>query len=305
MEDTNPETEVSVEERLEAVFERQNPTKEAPEATPEVEEEEAEDAPKAEKEDEPEEIEGEEVEIDGETYRVPPKLKEAFLKSKDYTQKTQAVAEQRKALEERQEALKQAEQAQQAAFEKRVEIKALEKQLQAYDQIDWAALAESDPAQAMKLSFSREALLKQQAKAEQEMSQVQQQAKEMSAQQRQQALARDAEILTRDIKGWGPELGRKIAEYGKSHGYTEQELANVTARDIKVLHEAYLYRELQASKALTQKKVLDVKPVTVKAARSAPSVQGQQATEDARSRLKKTGNPQDAEAFFERLYRKK
>lgn len=308
MSDTNPEMEVSPEDRLAAAFERQeqarNPTKEAPEVAEDDDEADEPEA-KAEPEKEDAEPEGEEVEIDGETYRVPPKLKEAFLKSKDYTQKTQAVAEQRKALEDQKAALQQAEQTSKARFEKQVEIKALEQQLHAYEQIDWAALAESDPAHAMKLNFAREALLRKQAAAHTELQEVETTARNLSAQQRQQAIQRDAEILARDIKGWGPELGRKIAEHGKSYGFTDAELENVSARDIKVLHDAFMYRQLQESKALTAKKVVDVKPVTVKAARSTQDTQSATALDDSRARLKKTGDTQSAEAYFERLLTRK
>jgi len=310
--DTNPATEVSPEAQLEAAFQRQEDARNAPkEEAPEPDETDDEPAEDVEAKEKPEkeeaeetEEEGEEIEIDGEKFIVPKKIKDSLLKSKDYTQKTQAVAEQRKALDEREKAFQQAAQLHSAEIEKRVEVRAIETQLAAYEQIDWAALAESDPGHAMKLSFARDALLRKQAKASGELHEVQTYAKKLSAERRQQSIAQDAEVLARDIKGWGPELQAKIAQTGAGHGYTEAELEQVTARDIKVLHKAHLWDQLQASKALTTKKVSDVKPVTVKTARTTTQTQGQTQTDDAKARLKRTGKSEDAEAYFERLFSK-
>jgi len=307
--DTNPVTEVSPEAQLEAAFQRQEdarnaPKEEAPEPdeTEPAEDVEAKEKPEAEAEEEEDDLE--EIELDGEKFSVPKKIKSAIQKNSDYTQKTQAIAEQRRALEEREKAFQQAAQLHGAEIEKRVEVRAIETQLAAYEQIDWAALAESDPGHAMKLSFARDALLRKQAKASGELHEVQTYAKKLSADRRQQSIAQDAEVLARDIKGWGPELQAKIAQTGAGHGYTEAELEQVTARDIKVLHKAHLWDQLQASKALTTKKVSDVKPVTVKTARTTTQTQGQTQTDDAKARLKRTGKSEDAEAYFERLFSK-
>jgi hypothetical protein len=310
--DTNPQAEVSPEAKLEAAFARQFGEEPKQEAQDEPEDEADEpDEPEAEPEKaekpepEAEEDEGEEIDVDGKTYRVPAELKDAFLKSKDYTQKTQAVADQRKALEEQQKALQQVQEGQKARFEKAVELRSLEHQVQQYEQIDWAALAESDPAQAMKLNFAREALLRKQAKAMQEMQEVEVKQRELSASMRQQNLQRDAEILARDIKGWGPDLGRKIAEAGKSYGYSQDELEQVSARDIKVLHKAHLWDELQASKALTTKKVAEVKPVTVKAARSTLQNQSNSVLQEAKAKAQKSRSTSDTENYLAKLFESK
>jgi len=315
--DTNPQAEVSPEAQLEAVFARQFGEQPKPEAQDEPEDEAEPDEPEAEPE-KAEKPEADADEDDGQTQddddqpvkvgdRVYTKqeLQEALGKSKDYTQKTQAVADQRRAVEEQQKALHQAQEAQKALFEKAVEIRALETQVQQYEQIDWAALAESDPAQAMKLNFAREALLRKQAKAVSEMQEATVKQRDLSASMRQQALQRDAEILARDIKGWGPDLGRKIAEAGKSYGYSESELEQVSARDIKVLHKAHLWDELQASKALTTKKVAEVKPVTVKAARSTLQNQSNSALQEAKAKAQKSRSVADTENYLAKLFESK
>jgi hypothetical protein len=312
--DTNPQAEVSPEAQLEAVFARQFGEQPKQEAQDEPEDE-APDEPEAEPEKaekpEAEEDDGETVDDEDQPVKVGDKvytkqeLQEALGKSKDYTQKTQAVADQRRAVEEQQKALHQAQEAQKALFEKAVEIRSLEQQVQQYEQIDWAALAESDPAQAMKLNFAREALLRKQAKAVQEMQEASGKQRDLSAQMRQQALQRDAEILARDIKGWGPDLGRKIAEAGKSYGYSEAELEQVSARDIKVLHKAHLWDELQASKALTTKKVAEVKPVTVKAARSTLQNQSNSVLQEAKAKAQKSRSAEDTENYLAKLFESK
>ena len=302
--DTNPETEVSPEDKLTAAFERQEQAQKAPKVEEPEEPEETEDEPEAKAEDEPEE-EGEEIEVDGEKYVVPAKLKDAFLKNKDYTEKTQKVAAERKELEERQKAVQQSEQLNRAMFSKAVEIQAIDNQIEAYKNIDWQALANSDPSQAVKLDLSLRGLQAQRAKAERDLQEAVTLERQATGQRRQQMLERGASELSRDIKGWGPELSKSIAETGRSHGYSDAELEQVTPRDIKVLNKARLWDELMKSKSETAKKVADVKPVTVKTARSTQQTQSSNQLEDARQRARKTGSMGDTEDLLTKLFESK
>ena len=317
--DTNPATEVaaSPEDQLTAIFEKQYGESE-PEAVEESQEVEAEASEEAESEEveetnseETEETEDttegfEEIELEGEKFQVPAKLKDAFLRQQDYTKKTQEVAEQRRQVEAERAFIQQRAQLQGAAFEKAVEVQGLAKQLDQYAQIDWAQLAEQDPAQALKLNIARQQLQEQHMKASYEMQHLQAQEHQALTAKQQEMLAKGQEELAREIKGWGPDVARKLVDTGKSYGFAEQELSGITdPRHIKVLHDAHQWRELQKSKAQITKKVATAKPMKAIAGRTAQTNQQAAHIQDAKARLKKTGKAADAEAYLERLFSKR
>lgn len=334
METTNPATEVeaqapakadlSPEDRLEALFsgKTKQPAQEAKAGESEAEDnDEAEDAEgeetteetaaegQAETEGESKADETAEIEIDGETYVMPKKLKDAFLKSKDYTQKTQELATQRKVVEEQARFLEESKKLQGAVFEKAVSLKAIDAQLERYAALDWDALAmdqsEEGRTQYLRLERAQRALEKQQAQGRVDLQSDITKQQELSASERQQILKRGAEELSREIKGWSPDLGKKIMSSSTHYGFTEAELAEVIdSRYVRVLHDAHKWRELQTAKnsGLIQKKVEHAKPVTVKAARSAQTNQQAQLADASRARLKKTGNAKDAEDALFRLF---
>jgi len=74
------------------------------------------------------------------------------------------------------------------------------------------------------------------------------------------------------------------------------------ARDVKTLHAAAQWFALQESKALTNKKVETVKPVTVRTARSTPETQASTALAEQKARAAKTGKASDTEAYLAALF---
>lgn len=154
MPETTPEAEVSVEDRLAAAFEKAGykdseeepaePVEEEVVSEEEVEEPEAEEAAP-----EPD-AEFEEVEYE-EGIQTPKELKDALLRQKDYTQKTQRAAEE---LRVAQELKNQAELQQQfvaSHSDALAEATSIQRQLQQYNQLDWAKLADENPAEYLKL----------------------------------------------------------------------------------------------------------------------------------------------------------
>lgn len=320
MDTTNPEAEVvSPEARLEALFSKgQRPAVDTPEE-PE-EEEQAEQAEETTEEeavgDDQAETEGEgsetdeateEIELDGgKKYLVPKDLKEAFLKSRDYTQKTQEVAQQRRALEEREQYLQTMEKSRGVIFEKAVAINALEQRIEQFAGINWQALADQDPAEYLKLDRAYRELQTQHSRMAGEVQTAIAQEQQLSAQQRQQMLERGNAELAREIKDWGPDLGKKLLDNGKRYGFSDAELAQVMdPRLVRVLHDAYQWQKLQGGKPAIAKKVEGVKPVTVKAARSAQTNQQASQVQADRAKLKKSGSARDAENYLARLFESK
>lgn len=221
--------------------------------------------------DEPTQVESDEedYELESDKYRVPKKLKAHIdelkagnLRNEDYTQKTQTVAEQRKALEAERQEFVQRQQFQQQHLDKVAEVKAIDRQLEQYQKLDWNAITDADPVQAMKLERQMRELQTQREGTVRELNETVAKATTEQQQATARQLMAAREQLARDIKGFGtPEVTKALTETGKAFGFKPEELANVNdPRAIKLLHEAYLYRKLVADK---QKEVKpEVKPIT-------------------------------------------
>jgi hypothetical protein len=157
----------------------------------------------------------EEIEHDGEKYKIPKALKDAFLRQQDYTQKTQSVAEQRKEVEAHKAELQQREQVQRQNIAEYAQAYALDEQLKQYAGIDWNALIDSDPVQAMKFDRQMKDL---QQRRDQVVASVTEKQRAQQFEQ-QQDTARRIEsgraVLEREIKGWsrGNDLDKSLQEY--------------------------------------------------------------------------------------------
>lgn len=189
----------------------------------------------------------EEIEFEGKKAKVPKEFKDGFMRQRDYTQKTQTHAEERRAFEAQQADFQRMAQLQQATFAESAQVYAIDERLASYRKLDWNALTDADPKQAMSLERDMRNLESQRTQLVQGISQKQQ---HLTFSQ-QQEIARRAEEgqreLARDIKGWSPELRDKLGETAKAFGYRPEELAQVSdPRAVKLLHEAYLYRQLMA-----------------------------------------------------------
>lgn len=211
----------------------------------------------------PEVDDSEEIEHDGSKYKIPKVLKDAFLRQSDYTVKTQTLAQQRQAFEAAQQQFAARQQFQQAHIQGVAKVMAIDERLAQFRQLDWNALTDADPVQAMKLDRQVRELQTQRAQQVQAIETAQ----ARSTMDAQQATARGMQEartqLAKDIKGFGtPEVTKSLTEVGKAFGYKPEELANVSdPRAVRLLHEAYLYRQLVA-KAKTPEPVTNVTPIT-------------------------------------------
>ena len=210
-------------------------------------------------------VDDEEIDYDGEKYKVPKVLKDAFLRQQDYTQKTQTVAEQRKAVEAQVEQFHQMEQIQRQNIADYAELHSLDANLKQYADINWQALIDSDPVQAMKLDRQMRELQQRREQLGSSVTQKQQ-AQALEAQQATaKRLQEGRAVLEREIKGWSPEMAKQLSTFGQEvMGFKAEELAQASdPRAIKLLHKAWQFDQLMKKQATPKEKPeTQEKPVT-------------------------------------------
>lgn len=236
-----PETEsLSIEERLAAQFEPEQPEAEAP---PEQQEQTEEVA--ADSEAQPE---FQEIEYEGKTYQVPPELKDALLRQSDYTKKTTEVSERQRALEQKELQLKSVES--ERKFHEAVkgdinQIQKIEFQIEQWKSVDVTGMSAEE---LWKISRQVEQLKEQRAQLSNGIN-----GKWQNYQQEQNALlqevrAKAEDAVSKSIKGWGPEVRKALTDYGIAEGYTNEELSQLSfdARIVKTMWKAHQFDKLQA-----------------------------------------------------------
>jgi hypothetical protein len=313
--DTNPAAEVpqTPEAQLEAIFSRKpSEEKPAPESVDEADEEDqgvaddtddtTEEAEEGQAEEVPDEVDlsiGDEVKkfTKAELAEIVAK-RDSF--QRDYTQKTQEVAEKRKAVADRDQYLQAREHLMQNAFKEAAEVENLQTQLQQYDQVDWATLAAEDPARALQLNLNRQTLERQLSQKRGALDQVVASSRAALAEHERKQTELGTAELGRRIGVITDEARSSMLAAATELGFSKAEMMSPAA--LHALHLATKYMALQKSKALTDKKVAQAKPLTAPAARSGNQSIEQSKREALKARASKTGKTADAEAYLERLF---
>jgi len=263
---------------------------------------EAEDSDEDEEETEEEAPQKFTVKASGEEKEVTfDELVSGYQLGADYTKKTQELAENRKAVEAEAKAIIEAQQVRDTYAQR---LQAVEQLLTMNDSPeDIASMKENDPiGYAVKVAEMTEKKEQLQAvRAEQQRIAQQQQADRAQAMQRQiaQESAKLAEVLPEfSDKAKGEQIRNEIRNYGKTVGFTDQELSQVyDSRHVLVLHKAAMYDKLQKSKPGVQKKVANA-PKMIKS-----GTKVKQGNNDVQKRqkaqLKGSGKVRDAAKLFE------
>ena len=209
------------------------------------------------------EAEDEDVEYEGKQYKVPKELKDALLRQADYTRKTQEVAEARRQFEAQTQSFQQERQFHQQNLQEVAQVIAIDQQLAQFSQVDWNALADADPAQAVKLDRQFRDLQAQRAQIEYQVTQKQSE----FAQRQQQEAARQLEegrrVLEREIPGWGAEKAQELFLFGKSYGIPEQLLGTLNMPVlVKALHDLKQFHQFKEKATTKPKAPVQEKPVT-------------------------------------------
>lgn len=280
---------------------------EAAEAT----EDEVVDADDVEVEDDDEsEVEEEELEETRYTVKAAGEEKEVTLEElmqgyqlgADYTKKTQELAENRKAVEAEARAIIEAKQVRDTYAQR---LQAIEQFLTSGQDSseDLAAMKENDPigyaVKVAELTEKKEQLA--QVRAEQQRIAQQQQAEQQ--QEMDKFVQQEATKLSQVLPEFsdptkGEQIRNEIRNYGKSVGFTDNELSQVyDSRHVLMLHKAMMYDKLQKSKPAVNKKVAQA-PKMVKS-----GTKVKEGNRDIRkqqlNKLKQTGKVRDAAALFE------
>lgn len=221
---------------VQAPVEQTDQVPEQPEATSEAEVP-AETAP-----------EFEEVEYEGEKYQVPPKLKEAIIRQSDYTKKTQEVAEVRKLLSHAREQIEVA--SLQNQFSKSVEpelneIRQLDSQLSAYENVNWREIPAEDRTLHMlemqRLEKARAAKLGEiELKRQQFDGTFKEQVKKLQAEAKK--------LLKERIPNWSEQTEKETRDWALSNGFTEEEVNSISdPRHAEVLWKAAQFDKAKQS----------------------------------------------------------
>lgn len=289
----------------------------------EVPEEEAEESEEPEGDDE-EPTEDEEVEEDEDSVEEQPKslklkingeelekpLDEVIALAQqglDYTKKTQEVAEQRKALEEyaqtvkvQEEVFMQQVQLQQALIGDVAQLTAVDKQLAAFNDVNWQELSDNDFVEAQKLFFTYNQLQQQRGQLATELEAKAQQIQQTQAAKMQEKIAQGKEILAKEIPNWSRETTQELMTFGKEYGFSDDELGTIIdPRHVKVLHDAMQWRKLQKN-SVAKNKVSQAKPVVKPGAKDTKQ-EATSASRQVREQLRKTGKSDYAQKLIENM----
>lgn len=301
MDDQSVDTEVAAEERLLAAMGGDEPQEED---DPEEAVEPLEDEPEGESE-EPE-IEYLDLVVNGEHIKKPKaEVLELAQKGEDYTRKTQQLAEERRVVQAQMQAAQQQLQMQSAVASLVAEAKAIEGQLAQYKDIDWNALVESDPVQAMKLDRQHRELQAYYQGKVNDINQTAQQVQSQREQMKQETLIRERQALIQSVPDWSDKTkfeaeAADIRGYLANSGFNADEIGSlVDHRHVIVARKAMLYDKLMAGKPAVTKKVAEApKPVKSTAPQTSKS---KEAYTKTRQELRKTGRTEYAERAIEAL----
>ena len=277
-------------------------------------EEEAEEADDDTEEDDDSEYEDEEEVEEEQTFTVKAageekqvtldELKKSYQLGSDYTKKTQEIAEQRKVIETEAKAIIEARQVRDEYSQK---LQAVQQFLVGSNDSreDLAAMKENDPigyaVKVAEMTEKKEQL--QLVQAEQQRIAQQQQA-DRSAQM-QQIVEQESQKLAQSLpefsdKVKGEQIRNDIRSYGKSVGFTDEELSQVyDSRQVLTIHKAMMYDKLVKSKPGMKKKVSNAPKMVKSGAKVKQSVTDR--TKKQMQRLQQTGSARDAAALFENL----
>jgi len=277
-------------------------------------EEEAEEADDDTEEDDDSEYEDEEEVEEEQTFTVKAageekqvtldELKKSYQLGSDYTKKTQEIAEQRKVIEIEAKAIIEARQVRDEYSQK---LQAVQQFLVGSNDSreDLAAMKENDPigyaVKVAEMTEKKEQL--QLVQAEQQRIAQQQQADRSAQMQRiveqeSQKLAQSLPEFSDKVKG--EQIRNDIRSYGKSVGFTDEELSQVyDSRQVLTIHKAMMYDKLVKSKPGMKKKVSNAPKMVKSGAKVKQSVTDK--TKKQMQRLQQTGSARDAAALFENL----
>jgi len=245
------------------------------------------------------------VKVDGEEIEVTlDELQSGYQRQKDYTKKTQALAEQRKELESK---AAQTE-ALQAQYLQQVQLanELLNRDLKKYEGVDWNEMKVNDPIGYLQKQIEINEVRQTQQQLQQQAQAAYEHNQRMQAEEYSKYLEMQRKEALQKFPHWKePEKAEahklEMLDYGRSVGYTEEQLAGVTnALDLVLLDKAMKYDKLMKTKqGITKKTTAPAVRKVVKTKGIAPKGnQQQKVIAEKGANLRKSGSLKDAAALM-------
>jgi hypothetical protein len=223
----------------------------------------------------------------------------------DYTKKTTEVAEQRKLVEAERTAIEEAKYARDNYAQR---LQAIDNFLTSQmPQEDLVSLKENDPigyaVKVAELSEKKDQLIAiraEQARIAQEQQADYARAMSDRVQQEASKLAQVLPEFSDPAKG--DNFRKEIRSYGKTLGFTEEELSQVyDSRHVLTLHKAMMYDKLQKSKPAINKKVAEASKFMKSGTSGGQKDSEAQSVQKQKNQLRNSGKVRDAAALFEQF----
>lgn len=211
------------------------------------------------------------------------------------------AAEVRKQAQEFAQQVQQQNQAQQAVIGKIAEAKAIENQLAQYQGINWNALEDSDPVQAMKLQRQFGELKQAYNSKVADINQTQNYIQQQQSQQSAASLENERQALIKAVPEWSSDVTatkekQAIAADLKARGYTDRDIQGLSDHKAVLLaRDAMLYRQLKANNDTDTKKVREA-PKIIKP--GSTSQRNTTAIQKIHSEVKRTGSRQSVADYL-------
>lgn len=210
----------------------------------------------------------EEFDWNGKKVRGPKGLKDSVLMHADYTRKTQEVAADRQAIKQQHEQLQQWYQQADEELGVRADLKAIDRELEQFNAVDWSKWESDDVFQAQAGWRRFQQLKEQRGEAQRYLEQRQYERSEQAKQETENRLQETRDYAEKNIKGWSPEVDAKLTEFATSElGFDRNTLrAAYNPAIYRALHLAWVgHQALQKQPAKpAQPKAEPLKTVTAK-----------------------------------------
>ena len=240
------------------------------------------------------------VTVDGKPEEVPlDELIAGYHRYATYTKKSQELAQERDGFGEEQQALRQMYQQYQGVLSQ------LHGQMEAANKppnMDWDALERENPVQFLKLKYLEQQRAGEIQAVQAEQARMQQLLAGENDKKLQERLTVEQSLVLEKIPEWADgdlqaTEQRKLVEFGKAIGYSDNELNTLyDHRALVVLRDAMRYNELTNGDRITEakSKIGSVKGGNKETSRRVRSRQ----VKSKREQLRRTGKVDDAAALF-------
>jgi len=223
-------------------------------------------------------------------------LREGYMRTKDYSRKTAELARQREEVGTKTRQAIDSERTQYLQNLKVLHDTLIETVAPELRNVDWDALATNDAFEFVRLRNRADKISRVLGEIQSETQNVtKKQQAERNALTREQAI-KARETLERDIPGFDDTMYQTLMNTAKEYGFDIDEVAQwVDPRPLKVLHDAYQFRQMK--KPAATKKVA-VAPKVLRSGSANVQGQNQQRGTDALKRLQGSGSINDAAAVI-------